>query len=109
MKSNYRYSVLFLFLIITHVGCSVTPKMKQPIWIDVRTEEEYVQGHLANAINIPYEEIGARVSQVTEDKSADIRVYCRTGRRSGIAKETLESLGYDHVTNEGGYQDLISR
>ncbi|QEI14107.1 rhodanese-like domain-containing protein [Cellvibrio japonicus] len=81
--------------------------MANEIWIDVRTPDEYNAGHLHGAILIPYEEIAARISEVTSDKNARIRLYCRTGRRSGIAQETLQALGFTQATNEGGYEDLL--
>jgi len=71
----------------------------QAYWIDVRTPEEYAADHVSMAVNIPYEEIGDRISEVTSDKDAEIFVYCRTGHRAGIAKDTLENGGYTHVTN----------
>ena len=78
----------------------------QSLWIDVRTAEEYQAGHLEGAINIPYDEIKQKISAVSTDKTADILLYCRSGRRSGIALETLRSLGYSKVTNAGAYEQL---
>lgn len=79
------------------------------IWIDVRTAEEFAQGHIAGSINIPYEIIGSQIANITRDVDQDIRVYCRTGRRSGIAMDTLRGMGYGNVINEGGYEDLLRR
>ncbi len=79
------------------------------IWIDVRTAEEFGQGHITGAFNIPYEIIGREITGVTRDIDSDIRVYCRTGRRSGIAMDTLKGLGYQNVVNEGGYEDIVKR
>ena len=73
-----------------------------PIWIDVRSADEYESGHVSEAVNIPHIEIAEGISTLTEDKDASIYVYCRSGRRSGIAKETLEGLGYTRVNNVGG-------
>jgi len=70
-----------------------------PVWIDVRSSEEYNAGHVAEAVNIPYTEIGVRIGDVTEDKDALIYVYCRSGRRAGIALETLNEEGYMNVVN----------
>ena len=81
--------------------------MSQVYWIDTRTAEEYAGGHHDEACLIPYEEIGARIAEVTTDKDADIRVYCRTGRRSGVAKDTLNAMGYTNVTNEGGIKEVL--
>ena len=78
----------------------------QSLWIDVRTAEEYKAGHLEGAINIPYDEIEQKIQAVAADKTADIQLYCRSGRRSGIALETLRSMGYSKVTNAGSYEHL---
>ena len=80
-----------------------------PIWIDVRTSDEYSSGHVSEATNIPYTEIAENISSVTEDKDALIYVYCRSGRRSGIAKGTLEGMGFTQVVNVGGFEDAKSR
>jgi len=78
-------------------------------WIDVRTAEEYAAGHVTEAVNIPYEEIAGRVAEVTTDKDDLIYVYCRSGRRSGIAKKTLEDAGYRNVVNIGGFEAALKK
>jgi phage shock protein E len=80
-----------------------------PIWIDVRTTDEYTSGHVSEAVNIPYTEIAEGISALTGDKDASIYVYCRSGRRSGIAKETLEGLGYTQVVNVGGINEAMKQ
>ncbi len=76
------------------------------ILIDVRTAEEYASGHIPTAINIPYDVIADNLP--TENKDAKIIVYCRSGRRSGIADGTLESLGYTNVIDFGGVSNWES-
>ena len=71
-------------------------------WIDVRSAEEYATGHVSPAVNIPHTEIVARIGEVTTDKDAEIYLYCRSGRRSGLAKDALEQAGYTNVVNLGG-------
>lgn len=78
-------------------------------WIDTRTQEEFDAGHIEGAVLIPFDVIAGRINEVTEDKTADIRVYCRSGRRSGIAMDTLKAMGFANVTNEGGYEEIIRR
>ena len=75
------------------------------IIIDARTEEEFVTGHIANAILIPEYEIAERAEQELPDKDALILVYCRSGRRSKIASEELVKLGYTNVKEFGGIID----
>ena len=76
-----------------------------PVIIDVRTVQEWNNGHLEGADLIPYDQIGEKISSVEKDKSHRIYLYCRTGRRSGIAKEALEKLGYKDIINLGSLED----
>ncbi|MDE3736551.1 rhodanese-like domain-containing protein [Pseudomonas resinovorans] len=83
--------------------------LRQPnaILIDVRTPEEVAEdGTLPGALNIGYEDIGQHIAEVAPDKDAPIVLYCRSGRRAGIAQDSLQELGYSRVINGGGYQDL---
>lgn len=77
----------------------------KPLIIDVRTEAEWSNGHIEGAILIPYESIGERIGTVAKNKSMRIYVYCRSGRRSGIAKQTIEKLRYKDVVNLGSLED----
>ena len=74
--------------------------------IDVRTEKEYRAGHVKNALNIPYDKIQTMITAHVPDKEAEIILYCRSGRRSGIAKNTLETMGYTNAINAGAYKKL---
>ena len=82
--------------------------MQQPnaVLIDVRTPEEVAEGTIPGASNIGFEEIGQRIAEVAPDKDTPIVLYCRSGRRSGIAQDSLQALGYSQVINGGGYLDL---
>ena len=75
------------------------------IIIDARTEEEFAEGHIENAILIPEYEIKDRAEKELPDKDALILVYCRSGRRSKIASEELVNLGYTNVKEFGGIID----
>jgi len=77
----------------------------KPIIIDVRTESEWNKGHIKGAILIPYPLIGEKIGEVVQNKSTRIYVYCRSGRRSQIAKKHLEKLGYEDVVNLGSVRD----
>jgi rhodanese-related sulfurtransferase len=68
--------------------------------VDVRTEGEYNSGAIPSAINIPFDVIAENLP--TEDRTARIIVYCRSGNRSGIASDTLEDLGFTNVLDFGG-------
>ncbi len=75
------------------------------IIIDSRTQEEFSEGHIKNAILIPEYEIADRAEKELPDKNALILVYCRSGRRSKIAAEELVKLGYTNVKEFGGIID----
>ena len=75
------------------------------IILDVRTREEYDQGHIPGAIVIPHEEIAEKAEEVLTDKDQLILVYCRSGRRSKIAAEALVELGYTNIKEFGGILD----
>ena len=69
--------------------------------IDVRTKEEYASGHIPGSILIPFDEIKAKAGQLPQDKNTEIVVYCRSGRRSAIAADTLIALGYNRIYDMG--------
>ena len=75
------------------------------IILDVRTQEEYDQGHIPGAIVISHEEITEKAEGVLMDKNQLILVYCRSGRRSKIAAEALVELGYTNIKEFGGIID----
>ena len=75
------------------------------IILDVRTEEEYAEGHIPNAILIPDYEIETKAEKILKDKNKLILVYCRSGRRSKLAAESLIKLGYTNIKEFGGIID----
>ena len=77
------------------------------IILDVRRPDEYAEGHIPGAINVPNEEIGnAEISELPR-KSQLILVYCRSGRRSKEASEKLVKLGYTNIVEFGGILDWM--
>ena len=94
------------------VGCSTQSRDAAageqnvpPLVIDVRTLGEFESGHIDGAMHIPYEDIAVRIEELTTDKDRAIVLYCRSGRRSGIARETLIGLGFTDVENAGGIEE----
>ncbi len=75
------------------------------IILDTREQDEFDEGHIPGAILIPYTEIENKAEKVLPDKDAQILVYCRSGRRSKIAAESLAKLGYTNVKEFGGIID----
>lgn len=72
--------------------------------VDVRTPEEFAQGHLDNAINIPLNTVETGFADIAKDRS--IVVYCRSGNRSGMAMESLVKQGFINVHNGGGLSEM---
>lgn len=75
------------------------------ILLDVRAQEEFDEGHIEGAIVIPDTEIADRAQDELTDKEYTILVYCRSGRRSKIAAQTLADLGYTNIYEFGGIMD----
>ena len=121
---NYRRPMQFMyvFLVILTVWLinpvlagSGDPEAARQAWpmieqgallIDVRTTEEFEQGHVEGALNIPYQEIDKLMSAIGTDKTRPVVVYCRSGNRSGKAKVVLETKGYTNIFNATGYGAL---
>ena len=78
---------------------------KNYIILDARRPDEYAEGHIPGAINIPNEEIGTEEIPELPDKSQLILVYCRSGKRSKEASEKLIKLGYTNIVEFGGILD----
>ena len=72
------------------------------IVLDVRTPEEYTEGHIENAVLLPVTDIKDKADEVLTDKDAKILVYCRSGNRSATASKELIEMGYTDVYDFGG-------
>ena len=121
-----KWSLLILGLLLLLTACSSPTKNNQEmvflnitaeeakklmdseegcIILDVRTREEYDQGHIPGAILIPDTEIEAKAADLLPDKDQLILVYCRSGRRSKLAAQSLADLGYTNIREFGGILD----
>lgn len=78
--------------------CRSTPGA---LLLDVRTPQEYREGHVPGSINLPLQEIQG-AGRVIPDKATPVFLYCRSGARSGEATRFLEQMGYSKVKNIGG-------
>ena len=72
-----------------------------PKIIDVRTTEEFRDGHLDAAIHIPLADLVRKIGQQAPDKGQPLLLHCRSGARSGAGKKLLEQQGYTNVHNLG--------
>ena len=119
---NKKFLVLIVVLLLL-VGCGKKEEKKiesgkvtcsqmktimkydnNPVLIDVRTAEEYNEGHLDGAINIPYDVIvnpGVTIMDSIIPDETPIVVYCKSGNRSGQAYNSLKMAGYKNVYDMG--------
>ena len=89
-----------LVLILTFIFISLSSVSKELI-IDVRTFEEWDQGHLSSAKRIEWQEISKKIQDLDTTKDDQIILYCRSGKRAEKAKIILNGLGYMDVVNAG--------
>ena len=75
------------------------------ILIDVRTKEEYAEGHIKTSINLPLDTLDSEISNYTTDVNQPLMVYCRSGSRSSAAAAWLNENGYTVVYDLGGIQN----
>lgn len=90
--------VVFTFLVSASFAAD-NNTAKNPIILDVRTDAEWAAGHLEGAVLIPYQRVGEEIAKVVSDKDEKIYLYCRSGRRAGVAVATLEKSGYKNLVN----------
>jgi rhodanese-related sulfurtransferase len=122
-----KYLIFFAALILTSVGCGnvnttktdsgvpnvaadikdVSPAEVQPAvakaysqFVDVRTPEEYLEGHAERAVNIPLDTLSANLDQL--EKNEPVYLICQTGNRSRKAAEVLKAAGFNNVNNVAG-------
>ncbi|MCW8330288.1 rhodanese-like domain-containing protein [Photobacterium sp. SDRW27] len=114
MRSKIPSLLLLAFLFISSARAEVVTPEKfwqlhqqgNPLIVDVRTNEEFIAGHLPNSINIPYDQID-RLPSIAKDITQPIFLYCRSGRRSGIAEQAIKQQGYQYVYNGESYELLL--
>lgn len=118
MKTAFRLlAAIGAILLLTGCGGKKAPAYRQVnpeeaaammesetdyILLDVRTQQEYKQGHIPGAICVPNEAIGSGEISELPDKEQLILVYCRSGNRSKQAAEKLANAGYTNVVEFGG-------
>ena len=117
---------VLLAAVILRCACGASPKSQQEaavlnitaeeakklmaserdyVILDVRTQEEYDQGHIPGAVLIPDYEIKQSAQDILPDKDQLILVYCRSGRRSKNAAQVLAEMGYTNIKEFGGILD----
>ena len=74
---------------------------KNAILLDVRTSQEYREGHIPGSKNVPLQQLD-KLEELTENKDTVLYVYCHSGARSRQATNFLQYMGYTNVHNIGG-------
>ena len=75
--------------------------MEGAVLLDVRTPQEYREGHIPGSKNVPLQTID-KISSVADNKNIPLFVYCYSGGRSRQAAAMLQHMGYNNVQNIGG-------
>jgi rhodanese-related sulfurtransferase len=70
--------------------------------LDVRTQAEFSSGHVPGAVNIPHDELALRLSDLDSETDRPVIVYCRSGKRAGLASTVLLEAGYTNVLHLDG-------
>lgn len=111
---------LFLAGLLLIAGCNIDsidsnitadallnhPQKDQILILDVRTPQEFDDGHIPGAINIPHTELSDKLDQVITHKHKPVVVYCQSGRRASVAQSILTKAGFDQVLHlEGDIAD----
>lgn len=105
MKKKHFVIILSFLLLFACAQTDVANSDYDTI-IDVRPKKEYDAGHLKNAMNIPYTKVKEEIQKHVKDKNTKILLYCRSGRRSGMAERILKQMGYVNVVNAGAFKKL---
>lgn len=77
-----------------------------PLILDVRSAQEYQQGHIQGAINIAYDQLQDHSALLNQYRSQPIVVYCRSGRRAQIAHQLLQQQGFSQTIDLKGHINL---
>jgi phage shock protein E len=86
-----------------------TVAVEGPVYLDVRTPEEYAAGHVAGTLHIPLDQLERRWEELAQYRDQPMVVYCRTGRRSAAAIDILRAQGFTRLENGGGLAQMAAR
>ena len=105
-KDNARGAAMAYKMVPMVEGIEIAKNNPNAIVVDVRRDDEYKAGHIPGAVLLTLETITAETAaKVLPDKNQMILIYCRSGRRSKIAAQSLADLGYTNLIEFGGILD----
>lgn len=112
MKLSYFLFTIILSLVSLSIHAQIADTdtlrslttRKGTVIVDVRTVEEYNEGHIESSINIPLQTMGDSIESLKHYEK--VIVICRSGKRSAKAKAELEEAGFTNVYNGGGWEHL---
>lgn len=111
----YALIAVLIIWLISPVMAGGDPEAARKAWpmiqegvlvVDVRSAEEFAEGHLDGAINIEWDKYDDLIAAIGEDKQRQVVFYCRTGNRVGKSIKELESRGYTNIYNATGLEAL---
>lgn len=115
-----RIGLVLLVTLAALAGCTETEGARapadtravaaaEPLYVDVRRADEWQAGHIEGALHIPVEELEQRWQELVPHQDRQIVLYCRSGRRSGIALDLLRQKGFTLLENGGSLQQVAGR
>ena len=112
------YSIFVVFIVLTSlnavagerptftqaqlISLQAAPLAPAFTLLDVRSLEEYQAGHIKGALNISHSQLSEKMNLMPENKDELVIVYCRSGRRAGVAEQLLKAQGYTQVKHLSG-------
>lgn len=125
MRNDQRSTYIIYLLLILLAVCFISPVMAEggdpdaaarawpmiedgALVLDVRSAEEFAEGHLDGAVNIEWDKTDALATAIGDDKQRAVVLYCRSGNRAGKSKTELEARGYTHIFNASGLEALLA-
>ena len=116
-----RTIISFFLIMMTLASCGTNPSANQEtasgtqntdnsakqdfVYVDVRTDEEWAEWHIDWAIHLTLADVEAGKTEILP-KDTELRVYCRSGRRSAQAIEALKKQGFTNLVNAWGMKDV---
>jgi rhodanese-related sulfurtransferase len=105
-----RFAIgLILILAVNTFNHQALAEEAKAVVIDVRTQEEFDQGHIEGALNIDFSKPDFIAQLKSFDRSLNYKIHCRSGFRSGRAKVIMESVGFKNVEDLGGLNQAAKK